>query len=197
MMFLLTFVILWISVSGGTDQPADSVNQEEVPSKIEDQKLENSKYGHKYENLALRGRATQSSIYKDGNYGYMAMAINAIDGNLNTNYHHGSCSHTNNDWSPWWRVDLLKSYRISHIIITNRQDCCAERLLGTEILVGDSLSDDGNNNPRCALVRIIPPGGSQTFYCHNMVGRYVNIILRGRKEYLHLCEVQVFGAAVH
>ncbi|KAM4042620.1 fucolectin-like [Anomaloglossus baeobatrachus] len=194
MMFLLTFVILWIAVSGGTDQHI--VIQEEVPSKIEDQKLGDFTFGNKYENLALRGRATQSSIYREVKEGFLSMAVNAIDGNLDTNFFHGSCSHTNDDWSPWWRVDLLKSHRINHIIITTRE-CCEQRLNGAEILVGDSLSDNGNNNPRCAVVTRIGRGVTQTFYCHNMVGRYVNIIVRGRKEFLHLCEVQVFGAAVH
>ncbi|XP_073418097.1 fucolectin-like [Dendrobates tinctorius] len=167
-MFFLTFVItLWISVSGILTQ---------------------------YKNLALHGRATQSSIYKDTKWGYLSMAINAIDGNQEADFYRGSCSHTHYDYSPWLRVDLLSSYKINHITITNRKDCCEERLNGAEILVGDSLSDNGNNNPRCAVVTAIPRGGTQTFQCHNMVGRYVNIIVRGRYEHLHLCEVQVFGA---
>ncbi|XP_077147954.1 fucolectin-like [Ranitomeya variabilis] len=165
-MFFLTFIVLWISVFADKD---------------------------KYRNLALHGRATQSSIAKDPTYGYMSMAINAIDGNQDTDFYHGSCSHTSNDVSPWWRVDLLRVYIINHITITTRNDCCEERLNGAEILVGDSLANEGNNNKRCAVVTGIPRGGSQTYLCNNMVGRYVNIILRGRMDYLHLCEVQVFG----
>ncbi|KAJ1158363.1 hypothetical protein NDU88_011054 [Pleurodeles waltl] len=45
----------------------------------------------------------------------------------------------------------------------------------------------------CAYISGIAAGATQTFNCHGMVGRYVNIIVRGRKEYLMLCEVQVFA----
>ncbi|CAJ0943518.1 unnamed protein product [Ranitomeya imitator] len=119
--------------------------------------------------------------------------LNAIDGNQDSDFSHGSCSHTDGDFSPWWRVDLLRSYRINRITITNRKYCCEERLNGAEILVGDSLYNNGNNNPRCAVVTTIPRGATQVFLCHDMVGRYVNVIVRGRNEYLHMCEVQVFG----
>ncbi|KAG8546577.1 hypothetical protein GDO81_018592 [Engystomops pustulosus] len=89
-----------------------------------------------------------SSIYQDSNWGYLGMAINGIDGNPDTDYYHGSCFHTNTEMSPWWRVDLLESYRISYIRITNRGDCCGDRISGAEILVGDSLTNNGNSNPR-------------------------------------------------
>ncbi|XP_073418057.1 uncharacterized protein [Dendrobates tinctorius] len=180
---------------------AENLDHEEFTSTMEDQELAASSSSsssssslHCNKNLALHGRATQSSLPSDFNYGYLSLAINAIDGNQDADFAHGSCTHTNNDFAPWWRVDLLSSYRINRITITNRKDCCAQRLNGAEILVGDSLSDNGNNNPRCAVVTAIPHGVTQTFQCNDMVGRYVNVIVRGRKEYLHMCEVQVFGA---
>ncbi|XP_075703622.1 fucolectin-4-like [Rhinoderma darwinii] len=139
-------------------------------------------------NIALQGRATQSSIYSG-----TTSAINAIDGNLNSNFHLGSCSCTNAEGSPWWRVDLLRPHQISHIVITNRGDCCGERLNGAKLLVGDSLENNGNNNPSCAEITNIPNGGTTTFQCNNMAGQYVNIILPGKNTYLQLCEVQVFG----
>ncbi|KAM4694448.1 fucolectin-like [Discoglossus pictus] len=141
-------------------------------------------------NVALQGRATQSSLW-----GWL-YAMNAIDGNQDPNKHHGSCSHTHHNYAPWWRVDLLKCHRISQIIITNRGDCCGERLNGAEILIGNSLSNNGNNNPRCARISSIPKGATQTYQCHDMVGRYVNIVIPGRWEYLHICEVQVIGVSV-
>ncbi|XP_072000079.1 fucolectin-1-like [Engystomops pustulosus] len=141
-------------------------------------------------NIALQGRATQSSIYSG-----TTSAINAVDGNLDSNFYHGSCSCTNIEVSPWWRVDLLRPHKISHIIITNRGDCCGERLNGARILVGNSLENNGNNNPSCAEIRSIPNGGTKTFQCNNMVGQYVNIILQGKTNYLQLCEVQVYGVS--
>ncbi|XP_073481032.1 fucolectin-1-like [Aquarana catesbeiana] len=146
-----------------------------------------------YRNVALQGRATQSTILTLQPWGYLGAAINAIDGNQDPDAYHGSCSHTHNHLSPWWRVDLLKPYKIAYITITNRIKF-GYRINGAEILIGNSLSDNGNHNPRCAVITSIPDGGTQTFYCHGMAGRYVNIIIRGKTEYLQLCEVQVWTA---
>ncbi|XP_062278424.1 uncharacterized protein LOC133983374 [Scomber scombrus] len=138
-------------------------------------------------NIARRGRATQSSIFE------IAVAGRAIDGNGASNWRQGSCTHTRKDFNPWWRLDLLKSYKVSTVTITNRQDCCPERLNGAEIRIGNSLNANGNANPRCAMVRSIKGGASKTFQCYGMVGRYVNIVIPGRQEYLTLCEVEVYG----
>ncbi|KAM4694449.1 fucolectin-4-like [Discoglossus pictus] len=183
MEFLLSVALLWIlSCDAATISTESHIcNNEPVPRTC------------KYENVALRGRATQSSIYVNGDYGYLSMAINAIDGNQDSNFHHGSCSMTNNDYSAWWRVDLLKPYKISHIIITNRGDCCGERLNGGQILIGNSNENNGNNNPSFVTIDHIPNGGARNFQCNNVVGRYVNIILPGKSTYLQICEVQVFG----
>ncbi|KAL0963957.1 hypothetical protein UPYG_G00315770 [Umbra pygmaea] len=140
-------------------------------------------------NLALHGRATQSSQY-DNSY---AHASNAIDGNRNSNYFDGSCTHTKAQAYSWWRVDLLKQYKINTVIIVNRGDCCPERLNGAEIRIGDSLYSNGNNNPRCAVIYSIPAGSTGTFNCYGMRGRYVNVVLP-RYDYLTLCELEVYGS---
>ncbi|XP_075057087.1 uncharacterized protein LOC142143276 [Mixophyes fleayi] len=144
-------------------------------------------------NVALGGRATQSSVYFEKDFGYLGLAANGINGNQDSVYNHGSCCHTHNDFSPWWRVDLLRSHKIHHITITNRGDCCGERLNGAEILIGNSLANNGNSNPRCAQITSLPTGASETFQCHDMVGQYVNVIIRGKQEFLHFCEIQIFG----
>ncbi|KAI9515407.1 hypothetical protein NQZ68_026141 [Dissostichus eleginoides] len=221
-----------------------------------------------YRNVALRGKASQSLR----NQGHPGDADNAIDGNRDSNYLAGSCTATNAQTNPWWRVDLLESYIVTSIIITNRADCCAERLdgaevhignslqdngaanpvvgvishipagrslkitftklvegryvtvallgsgrlltlcevevygyraptdsvpqrlNGAEIRIGDSLEKNGNNNPRCAVISSIPAGFTETFQCNRMDGRYVNIVIPGRNEYLTLCEVEVYGS---
>lgn len=43
------------------------------------------------------------------------------------------------------------------------------------------------------MISSIPAGISKTFVCNGMEGRYVNIVIPGRKEYLTLCEVEVHG----
>ncbi|CAN2391709.1 eel-Fucolectin Tachylectin-4 Pentaxrin-1 Domain, partial [Pristimantis euphronides] len=141
-------------------------------------------------NVALRGRATFSTNVGDRG---LSDAVNAIDGNVDPFFNHGSCFSTQSELSPWWRLDLLEAHKISHITITNRGDCCADFINGAEILIGDSLANNGNNNPRCAKVTTIPLAGSQTYQCNDMVGRYVNIIKPGMTGYLTFCEVQVIG----
>ncbi len=95
------------------------------------------------ENVALRGKATQSTRYGEP----FGSAYNAIDGNRGSLYEDGSCSHTPEMSNPWWRVDLLESYIVTSVTITNRGDCCAEGLNGAEIHIGHSLHYNGAANP--------------------------------------------------
>ncbi|KAI4811248.1 hypothetical protein KUCAC02_014162 [Chaenocephalus aceratus] len=93
------------------------------------------------ENVALRGKASQSGRNPD----YYGDANKAIDGSLILTILlvHATAWQTN----PWWRVDLLESYIVTSIIITNRADCCAERLNGAEVHIGNPLKDNGVANP--------------------------------------------------
>nr|XP_046174243.1 uncharacterized protein LOC124007635 isoform X2 [Oncorhynchus gorbuscha] len=92
-------------------------------------------------NVALKGVASQSSLYGNG------VASNAIDGTREPEYDKQSCSHTQDDTNPWWRVDLLGVYRVKAVNISTMH-CCAERLDGAEIRIGNSLENNGINNPR-------------------------------------------------
>ncbi|KAJ8267209.1 hypothetical protein GJAV_G00139800 [Gymnothorax javanicus] len=146
-------------------------------------------YSYVLENVALRGKATQSGLLPGGEAA-LSHAGNAIDGNRDSHLHHGSCFHTTND-NPWWRVDLLKTYKITSVTITNRGDCCAERITGAQIRIGSSLEKNGINNPRCSVINYMSAGETRTFHCAQpMYGRYVVIHLP-KAEYLHLCEVEV------
>ncbi|GAA6107138.1 fucolectin-like, partial [Tachysurus ichikawai] len=140
--------------------------------------------------VALRGIATQSSSFS--NYYYASFAI---DGNRASVLSASSCTHTNADYGPWWRVDLLAVYYISNVIITNRGDACADRINGAEIHIGNSLINNGNNNPRCVVIPSMPAGASINYTC-NMQGRYVNVILPNIVQCLTLCEVEVYGVPV-
>ncbi|KAF5900043.1 fucolectin-like, partial [Clarias magur] len=145
---------------------------------------------HQQVDVALRGIAAQSSTLVNA---YPAKL--AIDGNTASTLSSGSCTHTNADYSPWWRVDLLEVYDISTVIITNRGDACANRINGAEIRIGNSLVNNGNNNPRCVVISSILAGASVSYSC-NMMGRYVNVIIPNINQYLTLCEVQVYGVKV-
>ena len=93
-------------------------------------------------NWARGGIATQSSTYPTG------VPQKAIDGNRASNWKEGSIAHTQGDFKPWWRVDLRMAIKVYSVTITNRKDCCANRLKGAEIRIGNSLSDNGNSNQR-------------------------------------------------
>ncbi|XP_070988123.1 pentraxin fusion protein-like [Oncorhynchus clarkii lewisi] len=81
------------------------------------------------------------------------------------------------------------------ITITNRIDCCSSRLNGAEIRIRDSVEDNnGNNNPRRALVPSVPERAFSTFHCNGMEGQYINVVIPGRNEYLTLCEVESYRA---
>lgn len=96
-----------------------------------------------YPNVALKGHATQSSTLP------FAAASKAIDGRRNSYYSQGSCSHTaGSEDNPWWSVELQQSYVVTSVKVTSRGDCCASRLDGAEIRIGDSEKNNGNDNPR-------------------------------------------------
>ncbi|XP_030286805.1 uncharacterized protein LOC115589789 [Sparus aurata] len=138
-------------------------------------------------NIAKGGKVTQSSLYGK------AVPERAIDGNRASNWFQGSCSTTQRDKNPWWQLDLLRSYKVNTVTITIRRDCCQKRIHGAEIRIGNSLKNNGNDNPRCAVISYAERGTSKTFECHGMEGRYVNIVIPGRREHLTLCEVEVTG----
>ncbi|XP_062900796.1 fucolectin-like [Mobula hypostoma] len=142
------------------------------------------------ENVLYGVRATQSTTYSK--YG---SADNAIDGNHDNEFSHSSCSSTNSQCNPWWRVDLQRHYRIYVVSITNLNRR-PDRLNGAEIRIGDSLEKNGNNNTLCAKVNHIPAGQTAYFYCEpaGVHGRYLNIFLPRCRTYLTLCEVEAFGA---
>nr|XP_033785235.1 pentraxin fusion protein-like [Geotrypetes seraphini] len=132
-------------------------------------------------NIAPTGVATQSS--HPGN------ARLVIDGNPNTNYFKGSCSHTDYQPRAWWRLDLQHSWQIASIRVVNRGDCCSARLNGAQIRIGNRPD---NNNPVCGIITDISLGSSTRLCCHGMEGRYVSVVMPLRWEYLTLCEVEVF-----
>ncbi|CAH1233484.1 Hypp764 [Branchiostoma lanceolatum] len=118
----------------------------------------------------------------------------AVDGNTNSDFHAGSCTHSegSGEADPSWRVDLRESYMIERVVIFGRNDCCQERLNPFNIHIGDS--DQVSANPKCGgdhQIDLNKP--STSISCHGMRGRYVGIRLPGSGRILTLCEVQVFS----
>ena len=71
-------------------------------------------------NFARHGVATASSTALKGYPG------NAIDGNIDDNFRHGSCTRTKPEWHPWWKVTFEYEIYFSEIIVVNRGDCCGK-----------------------------------------------------------------------
>ncbi|XP_026099366.1 uncharacterized protein LOC113070322 [Carassius auratus] len=140
------------------------------------------------DNLATGRTAIQSSTYG------VWFAQRAIDFNPGFTNSWSACSSTDSENKPWWRVDLGYVYRVSTVVITNiLLGCCPDRINGAEIRIGNSLENNGNNNPRCAVISSIPAGVSSTYTCNNMEGRYVNLFIPEDSRTLTLCEVEVYG----
>jgi len=103
--------------------------------------------------------------------------------------------HTNLEESPWWQVDLGGPAAIGRVVVWNRCDGAAPRSRRLSLL----LSDDGE------AWRSVYTHDGTTFYgakrgepltvaLEGAAARFIRIQLPGR-QYLHLDEVEVFGAA--
>ena len=74
------------------------------------------------ENIAVKGKASQSSTAFDG------PAKFGNDGNTDGVFTSKSTTHTNKDSNPWWEVALEKEANIDRVVIWNREDSVANRL---------------------------------------------------------------------
>lgn len=76
------------------------------------------KHKHFYlivDNFALNRPTFQISTSYDGH------ASRAVDGNRDGDYISGSsCTHTGDDLTPWWAVDLGKTTGVTSVFIANR-----------------------------------------------------------------------------
>ena len=143
--------------------------------------------------LAQGKATTQSSTYSP-----QSGAANAVDGNTDGNFSHGSVTATMLDANAWWQVDLGNSAAISSISIWNRTDCCPERLndywvfvSGTPFLSSDTPAALQNRAGTFSSHQAGYPNPSSAIAL-NAQGRYVRVQLSGT-NYLSLAEVQVFG----
>jgi hypothetical protein len=87
------------------------------------------------ENIAPKGKATQSSTAFDG------PASLAIDGNTDGHYFDAkSTTHTGTEADPWWEVDLGSQPTLEKVAIWNRTDSAGigARLNGVRILLLDA-----------------------------------------------------------
>jgi len=138
-------------------------------------------------NLALGKPASQIDV------GYGGVASRAVDGNTDTSFGAESCTHTNKKQDPWWKVDLQKTAEISRVIVWNRSDCCGSRLEDFEVRVGEM--EDIYQNAVCGGPNKVDLEGNtpKIINCEKKTGRYVSVDLKGKNQWLTVCEVKVNG----
>ncbi len=154
--------------------------------------------GFAVSHLAVGRPASQSSTLSR----YQAAgAMDAVDGNTDGDFFHGSVTSTNLDTNAWWEVDLGASVPIGSIVIWNRTDCCPDRLSDYWVFVSDTpfaASDTPvtlQKRPRTwSSHQTGAPQPSTRIAVSNVTGRYIRVQLSGT-NYLSLAEVQVFGRA--
>ncbi|XP_071956899.1 uncharacterized protein [Antedon mediterranea] len=142
-------------------------------------------------------QAFQSSTYSNGS------PNKAIDGNTNTNYNQGSCSHTGPGSDQWWYVDLATPTAIAKVVIFNRDhDCCGSdcpgcesRLIGAKVRIGndDHLPFDGNTQCGNTVSSSMVASNPIEFICNEIViGQYVSVYQE--QDSVTLCEVKIYRA---
>jgi len=88
------------------------------------------------ENIASRGKATQSSTWFNG------PAELAIDQNTNGDFEQKSVTHTGEEANPWWEIDFGKETPLDRVVLWNRTGPgLEERLKGFRI----TLLDEGRH----------------------------------------------------
>jgi len=147
--------------------------------------------GNPNENLALHKNATYSSPYKEAHL--------AVDGIADGYYTQKSCASTDIVNPAWWAVDLGQETSIGRVRITNRVDCCPERLqqfhIGSTNVSPWVTPPNLINSTICTYYAGIPAGGiAVDIYCDpgkSASGRYLFIYM-GRSSVLTICEVEAY-----
>ncbi|XP_063399361.1 fucolectin-6-like [Mytilus trossulus] len=162
---------------------------EKLESKLDDNseklqeilsRLPNGKSGVEVLQEVAKGKASRQSL-QDLHFrsGY------AYDGNLNT----FSITHTNDDLSPYWEVDLGHDFKIRQVEIFVRKDCCGHRIRQLNITAGSSH----NQMTKCNFYKgPARTGDHLVFECNPIInGRYVRIQKMNHASNLALLEVKV------
>ncbi|XP_071092832.1 uncharacterized protein [Haliotis cracherodii] len=143
------------------------------------------------DNIALGKATTQSSTWRNFVPGL------GVDGNTGQDLFRDNCTHTvdTGEFQPWWRVDLGADYAVDSLTITNRVDCCANRLGNFNVSVGQ-LAGGVVHYQLCYFHHGHYGTTTKSIVCDSRpVGRYLKIQLTAF-ERLTLCEVAVYGTLV-
>ncbi|ESO84287.1 hypothetical protein LOTGIDRAFT_176188, partial [Lottia gigantea] len=150
------------------------------------------------ENVALGRNTAQSSNYSTS---YSSLAV---DGNTNSDFKQGSCTHTFNPGINWWCVDLQKDVNFQNIKIYNRKTY-QFRLQGFELRLSSNGRCNYNGYQQSTVCYKDTSTTTQNIYNINSCNQQQNIQFNGSivyisvenpdqagDKYLALCEVEIF-----
>lgn len=101
-----------------------------------------------------------------------------------------SCSLTQTEDNPWWRLDLGYVTAIRELYIAAPRN--GTELKDFEIRIGNSTENKGNDTDKCGDKHSVRPGDIKTISC-NITGQYINIRVPENGKALSLCEVVPYG----
>ncbi|KAK6982339.1 fucolectin-7 [Biomphalaria glabrata] len=147
-------------------------------------------------NAARFKPAVQSSDHN------LNLAYLGVDGNYNDDGLQSNCQHTDAQWNPWWMVDLCGQFVIEKIQVTNRQGIyqnhqVALRLRNFDIEIFQKDPRQLENFPNVTgqvcynQTDSLGPGTFNFTCAAPITGRYVCLIIRNERQFLHICELEV------
>ncbi|CAL1529556.1 unnamed protein product [Lymnaea stagnalis] len=146
-------------------------------------------------NIALKQNTTQAGTYIEPSPKFTSRtkSENAVDGNRNSNFDTGSCTHTDTKESANWTLTFALLHYAHTYVLYNREGRNADRLQKFQL-----VSYDTNSNP---LFTYRDNGTQQQVY---RVRDYeigdnissVTITANHRENILTLCEVEIYGDVI-
>ena len=140
------------------------------------------------------GAVSQSTI------GWGGEPDRAIDGNRNTVWGGGSCSHTGSVSGPsWFQVDLGGFSTVDSVGVYHRTDCCQDRLESALIYI--SSSSDYSTGVRCGGLNDHSQEPEVSHCGGAAEGQHVTIVLDsgagggGDQALMTICEIEIYATA--
>lgn len=122
------------------------------------------------------------------------VASKAVDNGNQTAYAGGSCSSTDSQNNPWWKVNFQRQILVTGVKIYGRSDCCQDRMQGFDVWVGNH-NYEPDANVACVTNQNAPadPDNYVAVTCSTpLKGTYLFISIPGEAKILTLCEVLDF-----
>eukprot|EP00741_Cyanophora_paradoxa_P015358 tig00000194_g14826.t1 len=144
------------------------------------------------DNVALRKPTSASSAYLAD--GLDSNPYRAVDGVTGGN-HSADREWTSDAWDkkPWWQVNLQDRFKLDHIKIFNRTDCCAERLRDITVRVLRHGREVFQQHYPGKVPVDVEPNGQESFTVDTKGVEGDSVKIEKNGEGLQLPEVQVWG----